>query len=205
MFACVVPLIRANELQYVYRLGASLVFLAFFSGAPANFSLASSHPFLSNLHQAYLPTIPLLKGDRMTEDGFEISEDACCCRTGNGCCHNKEIGAQGERAAARFLEHLGYEILERNWTCPAGEADLIALDGSTVVFIEVKTRTSLRMGLPAEAITSEKRNRYERIAGWFLRDYERVDVFVRFDVIAILAIGNERALVRHYINAFGSA
>lgn len=121
--------------------------------------------------------------------------------------HNraKELGMRGERAAARFLEHIGYEIIERNWTCPAGEADIIARDGKTVVFCEVKTRTNLEKGLPAEAVDAEKRNRYERIAGWFLRDYEEVDVPIRFDVLGLLVIRNDRALIRHYINAFGGA
>lgn len=116
---------------------------------------------------------------------------------------NKKIGSRGEAAAVRFLQHLDYEILERNWKCPAGEADIIARDGKTVVFCEVKTRTNLEKGLPAEAVTAEKRNRYERIAGWFLRDYEEVDIPVRFDVIGLLVIRSDRALIRHYVNAFG--
>lgn len=116
---------------------------------------------------------------------------------------NREIGKRGEDAAARYLEMLGYEILERNWTCPAGEADIIARDGCTLVFIEVKTRTSLRKGLPSEAVTPKKRSRYERIAGWYLRNAcEYVDIPVRFDVIALLVSGRDRALVRHYRHAF---
>lgn len=123
-------------------------------------------------------------------------------RTGKNS-HNQRIGKRGEDAAARYLEMLGYEIIERNWTCPAGEADIIARDGCTLVFVEVKTRTSLEKGLPSEAVTPKKRARYERIAGWYLHDEcEYVDIPVRFDVIALLVANEERALVRHYRHAF---
>ena len=116
---------------------------------------------------------------------------------------NKEIGKRGEDAAARYLEMLGYEILERNWKCPAGEADIIARDECTLVFVEVQTRTRLQKGLPSEAVTPQKRARYERIAGWYLHDEcEFVDIPVRFDVIALLVAGKDRALVRHYRHAF---
>ncbi|MBQ9002631.1 MAG: YraN family protein [Eggerthellaceae bacterium] len=116
--------------------------------------------------------------------------------------HNKEIGRRGENAAARYLEMFGYEILERNWKCPAGEADIVARDENAVVFVEVKTRTSLARGLPSEAVDEAKRARYEKIAAWYLRDYEFVDVPVRFDVVALLVVSEDRALVRHYRNAF---
>ena len=117
--------------------------------------------------------------------------------------HNQEIGKRGEDAAARYLTLLGYEILERNWKCPAGEADIIARDECSLVFVEVKTRTSLKRGFPSEAITPQKRARYERIAGWYLHDEcEFVDNPVRFDVVALLVVGKDRALVRHYRHAF---
>ena len=116
--------------------------------------------------------------------------------------HNQEIGRRGENAAARYLEMFGYDILERNWRCPAGEVDIIARDADAVVFVEVKTRTNLMKGLPSEAVDEEKRSRYEKIAGWYLRDYEFVDVPVRFDVVALLVVAEDRALVRHYRNAF---
>lgn len=116
--------------------------------------------------------------------------------------HNQEIGRRGENAAARYLERVGYEILERNWTCPAGEADIIARDCDTLVFCEVKTRTNINKGFPSEAVTDEKQAKYEKIAAWFLREYEFVDIPVRFDVIALLVIAEDRALIKHYCNAF---
>ena len=113
------------------------------------------------------------------------------------------LGKRGEDAAARYLRFCDYEILDRNWVCPAGEADIIARDGSTVVFVEVKTRTGIQRGFPEEAVTPKKRARYEKIAAWYLRDYEEMNVPVRFDVIALLVLADDRAMIRHYVNAFG--
>lgn len=113
-----------------------------------------------------------------------------------------ELGRRGEDAAARYLERRGFEILERNWICPYGEADIIAQDEGTLVFVEVKTRSNADKGLPEEAVDEKKRDRYERIAAAFLAAYETVDIAVRFDVVSILVIGNERALLRHHTNAF---
>ena len=117
--------------------------------------------------------------------------------------HNKELGARGERAAQRFLERRGYQIVERNWTCEAGEADLIALDDDCLVFVEVKTRMDEDRGLPEEAVGAEKRKRYERIAASYLKTTSYEDIQVRFDVIGILVLGPNRALIRHHLNAFG--
>lgn len=117
--------------------------------------------------------------------------------------HNKELGRKGEDAAVRYLERRGYDIVERNWSCIAGEADIIARDDEVVVFIEVKTRTGAANGLPGEAVTKNKRERYEKIACAFLADYDVIDVPVRFDVIAITLIDSDRAMVRHHMDAFG--
>lgn len=118
---------------------------------------------------------------------------------------NKALGARGEKAAARFLYRRGYEILEQNWTCFAGEADIIAKDEDTLVFVEVKTRKDCEHGFPSEAVTAEKRRRYEKIALAYLADYEPSDFPVRFDVVSIVVIGPDKAMVRHQINAFSAA
>ncbi|MEG0302035.1 MAG: YraN family protein [Gordonibacter sp.] len=117
---------------------------------------------------------------------------------------NVELGRKGEDAAARFLDRRGYDIVERNWKCLAGEADIIARDGEALVFVEVKTRSSTDKGLPSEAVDAKKRRRYERIAALFLQDYEVVDVPVRFDVVSLVVVSPERALIRHHINAFAA-
>ena len=118
--------------------------------------------------------------------------------------HNIELGKRGEDAAARFLYRRGYEIVERNWTCSAGEADIIARDEEWVVFVEVKTRSSCEKGFPSEAVDPEKRKRYDNIAALFLRDYDVVDVPVRFDVVSIVLVAPDRAMIRHHINAYSS-
>ena len=115
----------------------------------------------------------------------------------------KVLGDIGEEMGALLLEAEGYEILERNWVCPAGEADIVARQGDTLVFVEVKTRTGIQKGFPAEAVTPRKRARYEKIAAWYLCDYGEVNIPIRFDVIALLVLKDDRAMVKHYVNAFG--
>ena len=117
--------------------------------------------------------------------------------------HNKEYGARGEQVAALYLERMGYDIIERNWKCPAGEADIIANDDGVLVFCEVKTRTSLKRGFPSEAVNDEKRARYEKIALWYLKLNDVDDCRVRFDVIAVLVVNDDRAMIKHYRDAFG--
>lgn len=115
---------------------------------------------------------------------------------------NKEFGKRGEDAAVAYLERHGYEIVARNWSCSAGEVDIIVRDEHTIVFVEVKTRSSIECGFPEEAVTASKRARYEKIAAYFLKNYECSDLAVRFDVVALVVISSHRALVRHHINAF---
>lgn len=131
------------------------------------------------------------------EDGYEGEEEPYEPP------HNLDLGRRGEEAAARFLVRRGYEIIERNWKCKAGEADIIARDDTCLVFVEVKTRMDEDQGVPEEAVDEAKRKRYERIAASFLKTYEEVDIQVRFDVIGILVLTPNRAMIRHHINAFG--
>lgn len=117
---------------------------------------------------------------------------------------NKELGRRGEEAAVRYLVKRGYEIVERNWECFAGEADIIARDGDILVFVEVKTRSDLSMGFPSEAVTREKRERYEKIACAYVADHDFTEMMLRFDVVAIVVVDDERVMVRHHINAFSA-
>lgn len=115
---------------------------------------------------------------------------------------NKELGFRGEEAAARFLMRRGYVILERNWTCFAGEADIIALDEDVLVFIEVKTRRGIEKGFPSEAVGKAKRERYEKIALAYVQEHFLCDATLRFDVISIVALCDDRACVKHHVGAF---
>lgn len=118
---------------------------------------------------------------------------------------SKELGRRGEDAAVRFLYGRGYEIIERNWTCFAGEADIIAKDGDCLVFAEVKTRSDCQKGFPSEAVDKLKREKYEKIALAYLADNDFLDMSIRFDVVSIVVVSPDRALIRHHINAFSAA
>ena len=114
---------------------------------------------------------------------------------------NRLLGSRGERLAARYLRRLGIRAILRGYRCPPfGEIDLIARDGQTLVFVEVKTRTE---GNPAEAVTPEKQRRLTRAAEVFLDRHHLRDVPCRFDVVAIRwPDGRGEPEVRHYRNAF---
>lgn len=118
--------------------------------------------------------------------------------------HNKRLGRLGEDVAARYLVSRGYEIVARNWTCQAGEADIIARDDDILVFAEVKTRSSTEKGFPSEAVDSKKRGKYLEIAELFTSRYDAEDLQVRFDVMSLVVTDNAHATIRHYINAFGA-
>ncbi len=100
----------------------------------------------------------------------------------------ERAGAEGERAAARELERLGYRLLHRNWRCRLGELDIVADDGGTLVFVEVKTRGSAVHGSPAERVDYRKRARLERLARAFLSFAPRElrERPCRFDVVSVL-------------------
>lgn len=116
---------------------------------------------------------------------------------------NAELCSKGLDAAEKFLKTRGYEIVEREWSCDAGEIDFIAEDEGTLVFVEVKTRNMTDEGMPDEAITEEKRRRYENIAASYMAEHEELDeCTVRFDIIGILVTNEHKALLRHHINAF---
>lgn len=107
-----------------------------------------------------------------------------------------------QNAAALYLERRGYEILEQNWSCPAGSFDIIALneDEDCIVFIEVKSRRGFGSGFPVEVNTKEVIDRRERIAIAYMAEHPFIDIRMRFDVISIVAVGDDRACVRHEIN-----
>lgn len=114
----------------------------------------------------------------------------------------KRLGERGEDAAAAYLERAGFTIVERNWRCSAGEIDIIALDGEAVVLCEVKTRRSTSKGSPSDAVTPAKRQRYARLASAYVQEAGLSETQIRFDVIAILVVAEDRALLRHHRGAF---
>ncbi len=99
---------------------------------------------------------------------------------------NIERGIEGERLAVSALKKRRYKIVERNFTTPAGEIDIIARDGECTVFVEVRTRTSVEFGLPQETIVPRKRKRLYNAARWYLQKRRIGDVECRFDVVAVI-------------------
>jgi len=95
------------------------------------------------------------------------------------------LGAEGERAAEKFLRRQRYTIVERNYRCRSGEVDLIALDRSTVVFVEVKTRTQRGFGSPLEAVDPRKQRQVQRAAQHYLSEKRLHDRDARFDVVGV--------------------
>ena len=100
--------------------------------------------------------------------------------------NKRETGSAGERTAAAFLEKAGCKILERNFRRSTGEIDLIARDGKTIAFVEVKRRSSLRYGRPAEAVNRAKQVHILRTSLLYLAENGLDDVPVRFDIIEVL-------------------
>lgn len=95
------------------------------------------------------------------------------------------LGNRGERAAERRLKREGYRIIARNFRAAGAEIDLIAMDRDTLVFVEVKTRSSGAAGSPEEAVDARKQSRMRRAAEAFAAQYRAGDCAMRFDVVAI--------------------
>lgn len=110
-------------------------------------------------------------------------------------CKNKILGQSGENIAALFFEQKGYVVEERNWRCRAGEIDLIVRKVSEWRFVEVKTRSSDKFGLPEEALTAVKRVHFRQAIEWYMaKNRGKISDF-HADVVAIL-LDNQTFTVR---------
>ena len=96
-----------------------------------------------------------------------------------------EIGKIGEDLATKYLENLGYSIIERNFVAKQGEIDIIAKDKKEIVFIEVKTRTNNLYGEPVEAVNEPKQKHLVNTANYYLYSRHLKNEFVRLDVIEV--------------------
>ena len=115
----------------------------------------------------------------------------------------KEVGAKGEKLAAKFLKRKGYRIIHRNYKCKLGEIDIVAEQDRTIVFVEVKTRRTQEFGPPQYAITAAKKGQISRVAMFYIRDRKLVDQSCRFDVIGItFPPESRRPRIEHIENAF---
>lgn len=112
------------------------------------------------------------------------------------------LGRYGEEVAATHLQEVGLRVIDRNWRCADGEIDIVAVDGDAVVFCEVKTRSSLRYGVPAEAVIGAKAMRLRRLAARWLAEHDGGWQEVRFDVVSVLSQQRGAAQVQHLVGAF---
>ena len=110
-------------------------------------------------------------------------------------------GKRGEEIAVAYLKSKGYRIIERNYKCLFGEIDIVAKEGNTVVFVEVKSRKSEDFGDPQAAVGWEKKRKISRIALKYLEEKHLYPCDARFDVVAVkmLPAGNTIELIQ---NAF---
>lgn len=114
--------------------------------------------------------------------------------------HRQTLGREGEAIARKYLEKRGYEIVVANYRTRHGEIDLIARDGATLVFIEVKTRTHEQFGSPFEALTPRKCLHIGKVALEYLLKHGGPEQAARFDVVSVRP--GEATEVEHVRNAF---
>ena len=111
--------------------------------------------------------------------------------------NKRAVGTSGETAACEALKKSGLQILQRNYRRSTGEIDIIAREKKTLLFIEVKQRSSLRFGRPAEAVDRAKQQHIVRTAMLYLTENNLDDVPVRFDIVEVLPES-----IRHIKGAF---
>ena len=113
------------------------------------------------------------------------------------------FGTRSERAAARFVRRLGYRILVRNYSCPLGELDIVALDGSCIVFIEVRSTEADDLSRPALSVDAVKQRRLTNLAVHFLQRRRLLNQPARFDILSVSWPADRREpLIAHYPQAF---
>lgn len=113
----------------------------------------------------------------------------------------KSLGSKGEDLAVTFLKKKGYKIISKNYKNYIGEVDIIAQDGETVVFIEVKTRANDSFGYPFESVHKKKRQKLRNLALLYLKKAGE-ELPVRFDVLSIFCTENGNMEIDHIQDAF---
>jgi putative endonuclease len=116
---------------------------------------------------------------------------------------SRSLGRQGENVAARHLRNQGFRIIARNFTCPLGEIDIIARQGATLVFVEVKTRTDDEPS-PEDQVNYEKRHRLTRLARYYLSRFGSPEPPARFDIVGVVWPARGGPIIRHTPDAFAA-
>jgi len=112
-----------------------------------------------------------------------------------------ELGHLGEELAFKEVRRLGYKEIERNYRCPLGEVDLIARDGDTLVFLEIKTRKGRPLGYAKEAVNERKKRQISKVALTYMKNKKCFGVKARFDVVAV-SLGQGKPELEVIKNAF---
>ena len=99
--------------------------------------------------------------------------------------YKRRLGRHGEEIAVGYLRQQGYRVLARNWRCTAGELDIVAREGETLAFVEVRTRRGDRFGTPEESITPTKQAKLVELAQTYLQENGLTDQNWRIDVVAV--------------------
>ena len=102
-----------------------------------------------------------------------------------------DLGRFGETLAFKKIKRLGYKKIICNYRCPLGEVDLIATDGDSLVFIEIKTRKGKSIGYAKEAVNARKRRQLSKVALFYMKSNGCCDVKARFDVVAVSLVGDK--------------
>ncbi len=105
-----------------------------------------------------------------------------------------DLGKQGEDLAFKKIRRLGYHCICRNYRCPLGEIDIVAKDGDTLVFLEIKTRKGRSLGYAKEAVDARKRRQLSRVALAYMKSNDCCEVKSRFDVVAISIRGGKKEI-----------
>ena len=103
----------------------------------------------------------------------------------------QQFGKRSENLAVWYLKKIGYKIIEQNYRTPLGEIDIIAKEKKTIVFVEVKSRQSIRYGNPKWAVTPKKQRKISMVALQYLKSIRQTDAKARFDVVAITSNRDE--------------
>ena len=114
--------------------------------------------------------------------------------------HN-DLGKWGERLAADYLQGRGYVIMERDWKSGHRDIDIIAQDGDTIVFVEVKTRRNNDFTDPVDAVGYQKIRNLQQAANHYVK-YSHIDGDIRFDIISIVGTPDSHAEIEHIKDAF---
>lgn len=115
--------------------------------------------------------------------------------------HVNKRGKSGEDLAVKYLETHGYRVLDRNYTTDIGEVDIFVTDEKTLIAVEVKSRLSLKYGMPVEAVGHQKIKKISQVTAQYIKHFRLFGVPVRYDIVEVYL---QDKTVNHIVNAFDS-